>query len=558
MNSSRLPHLRSRLRVLRWRQFARWLAASATITAALLLVGMLAVFVLDWSLDLAPIARAVLIMLVAGCAVAVLPRLIDLRQRRPAGDIALALAVEHRQGLDNDLVAALQFDSAAGDVWGSPRLASAVIDYVDDFSQHLEVEPPADRASLRRLLLPLLLMAAIVAAIALRWPDYLGALADRLLLGHAPYPCNTVLERLLVDGQLVGIAPEPSPAELRKPLGATIDFELHASGVLPAAGFIELAGVGDSRPSTIDLQRDAQRPGVYVARLPRLVEDAQFQVHLGDARTHERWLRVIALPAISVAFDVSAPDYAAARGTESREVAGSRQLTVVEGSTIGIHVTSAGKRLTGATVKLGGTELPLTATDSTGLHWTLATRGGALEAVRGPVRYEVQVADEDGLHLAEPVVGMIGVRRDHPPQVIASSVTQHVLPTGKPRLTFEASDDFGIARLRVRRQIQHEDGSTASDLVEIPRGTAAAERVLQGRYALDLSGLKLIKGDQLRVTVEATDARGRKPGKLGVSEPLVFHVTDERGVLGAMAETDQRTAKQMDDIIERQLGIGKE
>jgi hypothetical protein len=65
-----------------------------------------------------------------------------------------------------------------------------------------------------------------------------------------------------------------------------------------------------------------------------------------------------------------------------------------------------------------------------------------------------------------------------------------------------------------------------------------------------------MKGDQLKVTVEAVDYRGSLPGKSAASEPLSLFVTDERGVLAAMVESDQRSARQLDAIIERQLGIG--
>jgi len=39
-----------------------------------------------------------------------------------------ALAVERRRGIDSDLVAALQFESAAAETWGSPQLQAAVVE----------------------------------------------------------------------------------------------------------------------------------------------------------------------------------------------------------------------------------------------------------------------------------------------------------------------------------------------------------------------------------------------------------------------------------------------
>jgi hypothetical protein len=42
-----------------------------------------------------------------------------------------------------------------------------------------------------------------------------------------------------------------------------------------------------------------------------------------------------------------------------------------------------------------------------------------------------------------------------------------------------------------------------------------------------------------------------------VSEPLLLDVTDERGVLAGMVESDERLARQLDAVIERQVGIGE-
>ena len=79
---------------------------------------------------------------------------------------------------------------------------------------------------------------------------------------------------------------------------------------------------------------------------------------------------------------------------------------------------------------------------------------------------------------------------------------------------------------------------------------------IRDKYTFSLADLKLAKGDQLKLTLEAVDFRGNTSGKSTMSEPLVLHVTDQSGILSAMAESDQRSAQQLGDIISRQLGIG--
>jgi hypothetical protein len=36
----------------------------------------------------------------------------------------------------------------------------------------------------------------------------------------------------------------------------------------------------------------------------------------------------------------------------------------------------------------------------------------------------------------------------------------------------------------------------------------------------------------------------------------MLDITDESGILAALSETDERSAKQLETIIERQLGVG--
>src|SRR4029077_18436377 len=96
--------------------------------------------------------------------------------------------------------------------------------------------------------------------------------------------------------------------------------------------------------------------------------------------------------------------------------------------------------------------------------------------------------------------------------------------------------------------------------VDIVRTIAAEEQprtALRGRLVFDLGPLVLSKGDQVRVTLEAVDFRGDQPGTPAHSELIVFQVTDENGILAGLVESDAKSARQLDQIIQRQLGIGE-
>jgi hypothetical protein len=138
-------------------------------------------------------------------------------------------------------------------------------------------------------------------------------------------------------------------------------------------------------------------------------------------------------------------------------------------------------------------------------------------------------------------------------------ISRKVLPTAKPRISYGASDDYGIARVRVLRQLVRADGTMEefSEEVETVPPEQQPRPVLKGQYRLDLKSLNLAKGDQLKITLEALDYRGTLEGKSALSEPLVLEVTDVQGFLAGMVETDEQSARRLDAIIQRQLGIGE-
>jgi hypothetical protein len=294
---------------------------------------------------------------------------------------------------------------------------------------------------------------------------------------------------------------------------------------------------------------------VYRGELPRLVDSVRFQAFLGDDWTEPAEILAIALPVVTIALDAKDPDYAADAGTRLDAQAGARQISVIEGTSVAVELKCTNKSLKSAVLTIGEKQFPLTPLNSGRQAWRLASEGTPLAEITEPVRYEVQVVDVDGLGLAEPIQGFIRLRSDRLPRITTALVTQFVLPTGKPRITYGVADDYGVAQLRFNVQILHADGTTQDQLINRPI-EGGPQKVLQGRYPLDLASMNLVKGDQLKLTLEACDFRGKRPGHWAAGEPLVLHVTDERGVLAAMSETDQRSARQLESIIQRELGIG--
>jgi hypothetical protein len=289
------------------------------------------------------------------------------------------------------------------------------------------------------------------------------------------------------------------------------------------------------------------------------VESVEFRLLSGDASTERGQLLVVAPPTADLEMEVAPPSYTGLGGP-TKVAAGLRQVPVIEGSRVNVRIRSD-KRLRQATLAIEGRQFALAREESAGGRadsWSLDAAGTPLAAVIEEIRYTIQVEDLDGLHLQQPLQGVIRPEPDQPPQISGSIVTPKVLPTARPTIRYVASDDYGLARVAIVRQVIHADGQTSEEQVEIykPASEKALQRKIEDRYALDLAPLQLAKGDQVKVVLQAVDFRGPRPGQATLSEPMVFQVTDQQGILTMMMESDRQSAEQLKKMIHDQLGVG--
>ncbi len=603
-----LETLRSRLNRLRRRRamVRKTTAWSAVVLAVLWLVA--AVFVVDLLLFMDIPQRLValcLSVLIVGWAfwrytkpwVGVKEDLID-----------VALLVEKHQHIDSDLVAALQFQETEAADWGSPQLESAVISYVEEFSPSLDVFEGFTYRRFKRRLAWLAGTVAVLIGAVLIFPDYAEAFANRMLLGSMRYPTDTQIERVALNGKTV-LVQGGEPVTITCAYGSPLDFEVLGQGQLPEKGRVRLQTESLENAVEIELNRGVSAepamatdpavknpriPGtqssgasrsaeietpanktegqaVYHGRLPRLVNSVSCLVYLGDTWTEPLEVKVIPLPVVTVTLDPHPPSYAVAGEKEEAVREGTRQIAVVEGSSVTVDLKSTNKPLAKAVLTVDEKTYPLTRRDEKGRRWTLAGPASPLHEIRQPLRYRVQVEDQDGLALEQPIEGYIRIRADRNPRIQPPElVTQLVLPKAKPTVDFHVSDDFGLSRLAVKVQVvrkvplTEDDPTDMMDQVDhisrdmlIVKPSEQPERSLSGRYALVLESFKLSPGDELKVTLEAFDYRGPFEPQSSISEPLVLKVTDVQGILMGMRNTDERSAQSLDHIIEISSGDTK-
>ena len=106
--------------------------------------------------------------------------------------------------------------------------------------------------------------------------------------------------------------------------------------------------------------------------------------------------------------------------------------------------------------------------------------------------------------------------------------------------------------------ISREDGRTSRHEVvaKVVEEKDQPQTIVRGQVTIPLSTYELLKGDEVKVVLEATDWRGSISGQKGLGEPISFTVTDLNGILVQTGEEDKKSAKQLDEILRREMGIG--
>jgi hypothetical protein len=511
----------------------------------------------------------------------------------------LALLVEREHGIENDLVAALQFDRQAIAAGESPALAQAVVRYVAEFAPSLDVFRGFRWDPLPRYAVAC--SACLICAVTWLaiWPQEAGAFWNRFWLGTARYPTKTQLMALNWNGDAIPVF-HREQFEVFWPQQVGGLLEVSAEGELPDGGVVAGYVVESGQRVSWPLSR-LEQSGAYSVTLPPLSHSVRLYVTLGDASSDEWQLSLLARPLVDLHWTVTPPEYLNRRDPEP--AVGARQLSVPAGSRVSLTVVPLNQPLVNGTITIGSQPFelvpangsvsasgaaasavsrpPASAADhpsestqkrvadraaqqlssnderTWAIAWTLPA-GSPLDAITAELPFELQVTGESGLPLSEPLRGSIRLAVDRPPRVAAAAISKKVLASAKPQLQVRARDDAGVAKVKLLIELRTSGGESTQIEQSVWTATAPNFPVdWQQSVPLDLSAWPLQPGDQVQVMLQVTDFRGPLPGQSARSEPVVFDVTDRSGVLADLLEADQRTAQQLDAIIERELGLGE-
>src|SRR5262245_15538989 len=208
---SKIAPLHAHLAALRRQRWGLRVVRGAMATGVLLLLALAVDFLFDWLLALSLAQRGLLLVVLGGLAVWGLRHFVWPAFVARETDVDLALLVERQQGIDSDLVAALQFESSEAPSWGSVQLEEAVVEYVADFGNTLKVKRGLSGTRLRCTALALAWTAGALCLSAAIFPNHVVVFFDRLLLGSAHYPTDTTITRIAINETNVDLANPGSP-----------------------------------------------------------------------------------------------------------------------------------------------------------------------------------------------------------------------------------------------------------------------------------------------------------------------------------------------------------
>jgi hypothetical protein len=327
------------------------------------------------------------------------------------------------------------------------------------------------------------------------------------------------------------------------PLGDPITIEAFAQGIIPAHGEVDLEyKSGRKQTFTIDPMPDekAPAPADGSTRFARLIDNVQesfsYRLRLNDAHTPWFTVQAQARPTVSgVDFTLKYPTYTH-RAPEHKSPG---DLTLLAGSELSIKISASkrvkegqaqGQQVAGSAVRLVGLseEIPLKWANSAHTELTATIPKLPTSKLNGLSFY---LEDDYGIASRNETVYPVELVLDKDPVIrITYPDRKDELATAQARvlLAFEATDDFGIAKIILWHKLDTEENPAAQAIELDLSGLKGEElRRIQRRYEFNLLPLHVAEQAAIEYWLEVQDGNNvTGPGK-AISEHYKVKVVSE-------------------------------
>jgi hypothetical protein len=534
--------LEQRIHQVRFRQSLLTLLI-AICSLAVWTVGLgAASFVIDWQLNLPKQYRILMIVVPAVVlAVVAFKHIRRFLHRSSDDEIALQLERKHPE-LGARLISTVQFHRMRENpVFAQSRGMMDVVE--EQTTQSTRTMSFGDILPVERMKKAALIAIGVGLVFGLssyRFPDYLSAFFNRLLLSEVKYPTLTRI-------------PEVLPGDLTVARGEKVEFIATASGRVPEMGRIVLVEPDSQQAHVYEVARGSEDRFSFT--LDPVTRDWHYFFRIGDAVSPVQQLGVTDLPRVSeIIISMTFPEYTrqAPRTTELGDV---RALT---GTKLKFEVKT-NKPVDEVMLSIeGGEDVPVTFNG--GDHFTLERE------VKTHERYFFKLADThsiEGRRLTnpEPVLHTITPLEDGPPgiSITRPEYQMEATPRSIIPLEFKVSDDFGVGKivLRYAKVLDQEEINPK----EIDWFDAEGKKTIDvtDRH-WDLLPLKFAVGDVIRFVLIASDQKTPEPNlteSRSVEVRLLSPQAMLKKILLRQGEAIDRIERLMNLETENRAGVDK-
>lgn len=530
-----------KLRAIRRRAIGLTILEGLTFTAAVLFAAALAAMIIDWGVGWFDArARYATTLLTLGAAAAAFAYWVlrPLAHRRTiiatARDVDATLPqLEERWST----VTELSQNQDAPDVRGSEAMIRKVASEAELASANITPQTVVSSQPVMR---------------AARW--LAGAVAALALLFSLNFSQATLLlKRFSMPGKAISLTQvAASPADVWVPKGEPLTLNANVKGRIPKSPtklFIRNER-GDEKVLTMTAKTGAS--GAFQYSIDEVADTFQYRVRSGDGQTPWHRITAVERPRISeVKLKVTPPAYSKLPVEEKTSLPNA--VRVLEGSEIEVSFRSD-QQLDRMMLDFGnGQSSQLSPGKDNWYQFRSRPTNSFSFAAAAINKFKLENKNKPSCR--------VSVYEDLAPTVklLEPGDDLTVRPDEKVNVTFEASDDFGLAKAEVIVATTRADGTT--NLVTVPVKLEADEgkKDLKRTVELDPKALGLKHGDQLSYVVQVTDTKqtlatadatslAQNPQQTSASEQQSSEAQDakaaeEPGQAEAKAQQDQQLAE---------------
>jgi len=496
----------------------------------------LAMFV-DWWLDLAWGLRLLVLLAQAGVATYLLIRFVARPLIHPPDDDEMALMVEKaRSVFRSRLIAAVQLSRPGAITSGtSVAMAGALIEETEAIAAPMDFNAVVQTDKLKRLG-ALAGTVTILGVAGLMFGGTVSAdLLKRVFLSTTPVPRKTRVN-VVGGNKVIG-------------RGDSIRLEAWVAGVIPASGKLEIRYSG-RRVQEFNLEQDRENRRRFGRTIENVQDSFSYVFHLNDGDSPAYQVKTIPRPTIlSMECGQEFPAYT--RFPPVKRSLG--DLSLLAGSRLKIKAVAT-KTLKTAAIRFVGTTAASTSVASLNGEKAVVRRDAAIDApvrtialtitgknatelsgsfvipAKGLAGFSVQMLDTEGMESRDSAVYRIDTIPDKPPVIrITYPDRKEELLTRQATLpvAFEASDDFAIAKLRLRYKVDTVDES-AEKTIELDLEGENPQR-FKRRHEWKIGGFSplLAEGSKIEYWIEAEDNNDATGPGIGSSEHYFAKVVSE-------------------------------